>query len=125
MGQSVRTVNIAEAERPLVSPVAVIVWSPGGAAFGLLVRFEKLPDGSVVAFERTLPSQVMSTTSDEPKALPETVTREPGGLTVGESRSLGPTACACVTPNSGQAIISRTIARTPRVLRLVTSMALD
>ena len=49
MGQSVRTVKVALARSPEVSPRAPTVWSPGRAQAGTLMDAENAPVGSVVA----------------------------------------------------------------------------
>src|SRR6266487_4188974 len=92
MGQSVLTVNGAEADNPELSPVAVTVWSPGRAPFGTLMCAVKAPEGSVVARPRGRESKNRSTTSEGPNPRPTTVSLVVGGPTWGDRWIWGPGA---------------------------------
>src|SRR6266540_722035 len=92
MGQSVRTVNGARADRPEVSPVAVTAWSPGRAEAGTLRGKENAPAGSVVAVPSGWESKDRSTVSVGPNPWPPTVIRVVGGPTVLDRRTRAPDA---------------------------------
>ena len=70
LGQSVCTVNAAEALRPEVSPLAVTVWAPGRAWSGTLSGTEKAPEGSVMVVPRGWESKARSTVSESPNPVP-------------------------------------------------------
>src|SRR6266542_1043072 len=89
MGQSVRTVNGAEADSPEDSPVAETVCSPGRAEAGTLKGKENAHEGSVVALPRGEESNDRSTTSMGPNPWPLTVIRVVGGPTAWDSRIRG------------------------------------
>src|SRR5207248_9604688 len=119
MGQSVRTVKPAEAERPLCSPVAVMVWSPGRAEAGTAIFLVNEPVGSVRALARGETSKVRSTTSEGPNPLPWAPRRVVGGPTVLERTRVVKEATAwpgCTITRRVRAVLSSPA----QALRLIT-----
>src|SRR5438034_6727570 len=101
MGQSVRTVKVADADSPLDSPVAVTSWSPGRAVLGTTIKREKSPCGSVVAWVMSRESKVMSTTSFAPNPAPIATVRVVGGPLVFDNVSVASDARASVGNDEG------------------------
>src|SRR5881628_284425 len=113
IGQSVRTVKNAFAPSPEVSPVALIVWPPGGAEAGIVTRVTNRPPGPVTARRSWFPSKVMSMVSVGPKPSPVTMERVVGGLTLGASVIV---AVAGIAPADGPMLTVR-----PKMARLTTA----
>jgi hypothetical protein len=121
--QSLRTTNVALADRPLVCPVAVTLWEPGSAEAGTPNgAFEKEPLALLTAEPTTVWSKESSIGSDGAKLMPRAVVWVVGGPLATPSRTraraAGPAAAtAGIEPASASAIESRTATRaTPRLI---------
>ena len=85
VGQSTRTVNVADAARPLDWPLAKTMCWPGLAPVGTWIALVKEPLGSVMAWATRMGSNEIRICSLGPNPCPLTVVEDPGGPEGGES----------------------------------------